>query len=138
MIAIGVDILEIRRMEQAIARFGDRLLRRVFTPAERQACRGRVAEYAARFAAKEAVAKALGVGLRIMAREGIGFHDVEILPDHRGQPHVHLRGWAAERARVLGLKQWAVSMTHDGGFAIAVVASIGGLSSLDLPPEHRS
>jgi holo-[acyl-carrier protein] synthase len=106
MIAIGMDILEIKRMERAIARFGDRLLGRIFTPAERQACRGRVVEYAARFAAKEAVAKALGVGLRIMAREGIGFHDVEILPDHRGQPHVHLRGWAAERARALGLKKW--------------------------------
>jgi holo-[acyl-carrier protein] synthase len=111
MIAIGVDILEIRRMEQAIARFGDRLLRRVFTPAERQACRGRVAEYAARFAAKEAVAKALGVGLRIMAREGIGFHDVEILPDHRGQPHIHLRGWAAERARGAGPE--AMGGEHD-------------------------
>lgn len=125
MVAIGVDIVEIRRVERAVERFGERFLRRVFTPAERQACRGRVAEYAARFAAKEAVAKALGVGLRIMAREGIGFHDVEILPDHRGQPHVHLRGWAAECARVLGLKQWAVSMTHDGGFAIAVVVSTG-------------
>ncbi|MER3400453.1 MAG: holo-[acyl-carrier-protein] synthase [Thermoflexus sp.] len=124
-VAIGIDIIEIRRVERALARFGERFLQRVFTPGERQACRGRVGEYAARFAAKEAVAKALGVGLRLMAREGIGFHDVEILPDHRGQPHVHLRGWAAERARVLGLRQWAVSMTHDGGFAIAVVVSTG-------------
>ncbi|MFN3929399.1 MAG: holo-ACP synthase [Thermoflexus sp.] len=125
MLAIGIDIIEIRRVERAVARFGERFLQRVFTPAERRACRGRVFEYAARFAAKEATAKALGVGLRIMAREGIGFYDVEILPDHRGQPHVHLHGWAAERARVLGLRQWAVSMTHDGGFAIAVVVSTG-------------
>jgi Phosphopantetheinyl transferase (holo-ACP synthase) len=82
--------------------------------------------------------KPWGWAFGLWPARAIGFHDVEILPDHRGQPHVHLRGWAAERARVLGLKQWAVSMTHDGGFAIAVVASIGGLSSLDLPPEHRS
>ncbi|MCS7251144.1 MAG: holo-ACP synthase [Anaerolineae bacterium] len=124
MVALGIDIIEIQRVERVVARFGERFLQRVFTPAERQACRGRIFEYSARFAAKEATAKALGVGLRIMARDGIGFHEVEILPDPWGQPHVHLHGRAAERARALGLTHWAVSMTHDGGFAIAVVISI--------------
>jgi len=69
-----------------LTRYGDRFLERVFTPAEILYCRGRLAELAARFAAKEAVAKALGVGVRMMARDGIHWQDVEVIGDVRGKP----------------------------------------------------
>ncbi len=74
-------------------------------------------------AAKEAVSKALGVGLRVMSRYGVKFHEVEILPDRLGKPHVHLHGWAAERAQELGLTEWSVSLTHEKEYAVAFVVA---------------
>ena len=99
MLSTGVDILHVPRMKTAIERYGQRLLDRCFTKPEIASCRGFVEEFAVRYAAKEAVSKALGVGLRIMSPLGVKFHDVEILPDRFGKPHVHLHGWAAQRAQ---------------------------------------
>lgn len=119
----GVDLIELDRVQRLMERFGDRALGRVYTPAELAHCRGRVPELAARFAAKEAVAKALGVGLRIMAHDGIDWHDVETLPDVRGKPVVHLHGRAAARAAELGLSNWSISLSHARQVAVAFVVA---------------
>ena len=125
MLSAGVDVVHIPRMQHALDRHGERVLQRLFTPREIAACAGRAHEFAARFAAKEAVSKALGVGMRIMAADGVPFHDVEILPDGNGQPHVHLHGEAASRAGALGLTDWAVSLTHEREYAVAFVVATG-------------
>ncbi len=124
-LAVGVDLVEIPRVERALNRYGERFLRRVFTPAEVIYSRGRAPELAARFAAKEAVSKALGVGMRILSSEGVGWQEVEILGDWRGRPEVYLHGWAAERAAQLGLTRWAVSLSHEREYAVAVVVATG-------------
>ena len=123
MLTTGVDLIEIARVERILTRYGDRFLERVFTPAEIAYCRARPAELAARFAAKEAVSKALGVGVRMMARDGIKWREAEIVGDARGKPLVRLHGRAAERAAELGLSEWAVSLSHAQDHAIAFVAA---------------
>lgn len=124
-LAVGVDIVEIARVERMLQRYGERFLRKVFTPAEVIYSRGRAPELAARFAAKEAAAKALGVGMRILAPDGVGWHEVEVLGDWRGRPEIYLHGWALERAAQLGLIHWAVSLSHEREFAIAFVVASG-------------
>ena len=123
MLTSGVDLIEIARVERALTRHGERFLERVFTPAEVRYARRRPAELAARFAAKEAVAKALGVGMRMIARDGIGWQEAEIVGDHRGKPLVRLRGRAADRADELGLTEWSVSLSHTQEHAIAFVVA---------------
>ncbi len=114
--AVGVDIIEIERVEAAIHKFGDRFLGRVYTPLEVAFCRGRVSELAARFAAKEAVMKALGTGAR-----GVAWREIEILPNHRGKPLVYLHGRAAARAERIALAALDVSMSHSREYAVAFV-----------------
>jgi holo-[acyl-carrier protein] synthase len=123
MLTTGVDLIEIARVERILTHYGDRFLERVFTPAEILYCRARPAELAARFAAKEAVAKALGVGMRMIARDGINWQDAEIIGDARGKPLICLYGRAAERAGQLGLTEWAVSLSHTREHAIAFVVA---------------
>jgi holo-[acyl-carrier protein] synthase len=123
MLSTGVDLIEIARVERMLSRYGDRFLARVFTPAEILYCRGRTAELAARFAAKEAVSKALGVGVRMIARDGIHWQDVEVVGDPRGKPLVRLYGRAAQRAGELGLAEWAISLSHSREHAIAFVVA---------------
>jgi holo-[acyl-carrier protein] synthase len=115
--------VRISRIERALDRHGERFLERVFTPSEILYSRRRPPELAARFAAKEAVAKALGVGMRMMAREGISWREAEIVGDHRGKPVVRLHGRAAERAAELGLTEWAVSLSHTEEHAVAFVVA---------------
>jgi holo-[acyl-carrier protein] synthase len=123
MLTVGIDLIEVTRIERVLARYGDRFLERVFTPAEILYCRARPPELAARFAAKEAVAKALGVGVRMIARDGINWRDVEVIGDMRGKPLVRLYDRAAERAGELGLTEWAVSLSHTREHAIAFVVA---------------
>ncbi len=123
MLTTGVDIIYIPRVERAVRQFGDRFLERVYTPLERLYCRERIPELAVRFAAKEAVAKALGVGMRILARDGIRWHEAEIVGDGRGKPLVRLHGGAAARAGELGLIEWSVSLTHEREYAVAFVVA---------------
>lgn len=123
MLTVGVDLIEIARVERVLTRYGDRFLERVFTPAEVLYCQGRVAELAVRFAAKEAVSKALGVGVRLIARDGIDWRDVEVIGDGRGKPFIRLFDRAAERAVELGLTEWAVSLSHSRGHAVAFVVA---------------
>jgi holo-[acyl-carrier protein] synthase len=118
----GVDSVEIERVRAAIARHGDRFLLRVYTAAEREHCAGRAESLAGRFAAKEAVAKALGSGLW---RDGVLWTDVEILRGEEGEPQLLLHGAAQRRAEWLGLTTWSLSLTHDRTHAIAFVVALG-------------
>ena len=118
-VAVGVDIIEIARIERALRDFGERFLRRVYTERERERYAGRVSELAARFAAKEATSKALGTGIR-----GIRWREMEVLPNRRGKPVLVLHGRAAERAQRLGLTAFSVSLTHSRTDAMAFVVAI--------------
>jgi holo-[acyl-carrier protein] synthase len=120
---LGVDLIEIERVERALARFGDRFLERVFTPAEVMYSQGKLPELAARFAAKEAVSKALGVGMRMLSPAGIDWRDVEVAADRQGKPLLQLHGRAAKRAQQLGLARWEVSLSHSRDLAIALVGA---------------
>ncbi len=126
MLSCGTDVVEIARVQEALTRHGARFLARVYTPREQLYARGRVAELAARFAAKEATAKALGVGMRLLSPAGIGWHEVEVLNDVYGKPYLVLHGRAASLAEQQGLTEWSVSLTHDGGLALAFVVAMGG------------
>jgi holo-[acyl-carrier protein] synthase len=121
MFRLGTDIVYIPRIEAAIARFGDRFLQRVYTPAEQVDCRcnlptlAAINKLAGRWAAKEAVVKALGTGWG-----GVGYTDVEICRLPSGAPSVQLHGRAM--ALVGDRKvQWQLSLSHDRDYAIASV-----------------
>jgi holo-[acyl-carrier protein] synthase len=123
MLTTGIDILHVARVEDALARHGDRFLTRVFTPGEIAYCKGRAAALAARFAAKEAAAKALGVGMRILSPHGIGWHDAEIVNDGLGKPRLVLRGHAERLAAQLNLSEWSVSLSHERDLVVAFVVA---------------
>lgn len=130
-LAVGVDVIEIGRVRRVLDRHPERFLRRVYTPEEVAFCRGRLPELAARFAAKEAVMKALGTGAR-----GLAWREIEILPNRRGKPLVYLHGRAKQRGQTIGLRGVDISLTHDGNFAIAVVAGMANDAPTDAA-EHR-
>jgi holo-[acyl-carrier protein] synthase len=118
-VAVGVDIIEISRIERVLNIYGERFLNRVYTERERERYRTRVQELAARFAAKEATSKALGTGII-----GIRWREMEVLPNRRGKPVLILHGRAKERAELLGLTDFSVSLTHSRGDAMAFVVAI--------------
>ena len=118
--AVGLDLIEIPRIRRMLKKEGDRFLTRVFTPAEAAYARTKAnpAEtLAARFAAKEAVMKALGTGWG----KGVGWTQIEVLRSKDGVPAIRLTGAAARRARALGIRRWLVSLTHTAETAGAVV-----------------
>ena len=117
---IGLDIIEIDRIEGAIARWGDRFLHRVYTEAELELARKRIPALAARFAAKEAVMKTLGTG-----GTGVHWREIEVLNLPGGEPVLRLYGGARDRADELGLGDLAVSLTHSRKYALASV--VGGV-----------
>lgn len=123
MLRTGVDLIEIERINESVARFGARFLQRVFTPSERSICNARTESLAGRFAAKEAVAKALGTGIW---RGGVVWTDIEIQRAPNGEPLLLLHNAAAQRAAALGISQWSLSLTHDRTHAIAFVVGMGG------------
>jgi holo-[acyl-carrier protein] synthase len=115
MTHIGIDIIEIDRVEKAIARWGDGFLRRVYTDAELELCASRVQSLAGRFAAKEAAIKAIsGDG------SGLFLKDIEILTETSGKPLVRLHGKAREVASQSGLSGLSVSLSHSRKNAVAV------------------
>lgn len=132
VVGVGVDLVEVDRMRRTVARTPG-FVDRVFTAGERDWCR-RVPDpaerFAARFAAKEAVAKALG------APPGLAHREAEVRRDPDGRPHLHLSGRAAEVAAGLGVARWHVSLSHDAGVAIAYVIAEGGTGgrTADIPP----
>lgn len=119
-LATGVDLIEIQRLQTAVERHGDRFLRRIFTPAEIEVCRGRAESLAARFAAKEAVAKALGQGIG-----DISWHDIEVTNDDLKAPCLRLSAQAQQLAQQKGLTTWSISLSHEKQFAVAFVVAIG-------------
>ncbi|MFN8591463.1 MAG: holo-ACP synthase [Thermomicrobiales bacterium] len=119
LVAVGVDIIEIDRIQRSLSRFGDRFLQRVYTDRERERYATRVPELAARFAAKEATSKALGTGIR-----GIRWREMEILSNRRGKPILVLHGNATARAAHLGLVAFDVSLTHSRAEAMAFVVAM--------------
>jgi holo-[acyl-carrier protein] synthase len=121
VVAVGLDLTRIDRLEAAHTRRGERLLARLFTPAERAYCERRAARrhvhYAGRFAVKEAVMKALGTGWT----RGVRWLDIEVVRAPGGPPGVVLHGASAAIALARGIERWHVSITHDAGIAAAVV-----------------
>ena len=129
--AHGIDVIEIGRVQAVLDRHGERFLRRVYTEDEVRHCRGRVPELAARFAAKEAVMKALGTGIR-----GVGWRDIEVLPNRRGKPLVFLYGRGAARARHIELRGLEISLTHSKQYAMASVVGERALSEAEDTPRR--
>ena len=124
MLAIGIDLVEVRRIESAVERWGQRFLCRVYTTAEMDYCGRRSQSLAARWAAKEAVSKALGAGWAPQAEHEAGWVDwteIEIVRESSGQPAIRLSGKALARAEALGLRTWRVSMSHTADHAVAMV-----------------
>jgi holo-[acyl-carrier protein] synthase len=116
----GVDLIEIARLQEAVDKFGARFLERVFTASERDQCRDQPASLAARWAAKEAVAKAFGTGIG-----DVSFQEIEILRGERNEPVLCLHGAASRLAAESGLTNWSVSLSHTATHAIALVTAIG-------------
>ncbi len=120
MLAVGIDIVELDRIAVAVARWGDRFLRRVYTPAELAYCGRRIASLAARWAAKEAVSKALGCGWL-----EVGWAEIEVERSPTGQPRVRLHGRAQAHAQRLGLTKWSLSLSHSRDYAVAMAIATG-------------
>ena len=113
--ALGVDIVRVERIAKVMQRHPARFPARVLTDAEQAYVRARPENFAGRWAAKEAVSKVLGLGIR-----GIGWREIEIERLPTGQPMVRLHGSAAERATAIGIAAIAVSITHEREYAVAV------------------
>ncbi|TAK02946.1 MAG: holo-[acyl-carrier-protein] synthase [Chloroflexota bacterium] len=132
---LGIDIIKVARIRAALERFGPRFSRRVLTPAEQRYVRDRPETFAGRWAAKEAVSKVLGLGVR-----GIGWRDIEVERLPTGQPAVRLHGRAEERATQLGMDRIALSITHESDYAVAIAFGIrtaGGRYVFPLDIEAR-
>jgi holo-[acyl-carrier protein] synthase len=120
IIGSGIDMVEIRRIQHAVDRFGSRFLRRVYTPAEQAYClrkRNAAESLAARFAAKEAGAKALGTGISF----GVNWLEIEVVREFSGRPTLRFHGRAAQIAARLGMAHAALSLTHTAELALASV-----------------
>lgn len=114
IVGVGIDVVEVARLQRALVRT-PRLAARLFTEAERRVTR--YDSLAARFAAKEAVAKALGVPA------GLRWRDAEVVSDPSGRPRIVLHGGVADEAAAQGITAWHLSLSHDGGVATAVVVA---------------
>jgi holo-[acyl-carrier protein] synthase len=119
-LATGVDLIEIARIKEVVARHGKHYLERIFTPAELEYCGKRVESLAGRFSAKEAVAKALRSGIG-----DISWKDIEILGDEQNAPILTLHGAAEDKAKELGLTTWSVSISHSQSHSVALVVATG-------------
>jgi len=120
IVGIGVDLCDTNRVRSLLDRYGDRFVNRVFTERERGYCRNERRRHeclGGRFAAKEAALKAIGTGLS----QGIRWRDVELVASERQPPRIEWHRRAAEIAAERGMKTCHVTITHDGGMAVAVV-----------------
>jgi len=116
----GIDLVDVERLERLDTAVRERFLQRVFTPLELDETRRDWVSLAGRFAAKEAVAKALGCGIG-----PVSWREIEIYRGGDGEPLLRLYGKAAERAAALGLQQWSISISHTRTLAIAMAVAIG-------------
>lgn len=124
-VAVGIDIIEVDRVRKVYEKHPDRFLKRVFTEQEVLQCRGKITRLAGRFAAKEAICKALGTGMR-----GVAWREMEIVQLRSGRPSVRLHGNAKRRADFLGLTAFDVSMADLAQFSIAIAIGV------QSPPPH--
>lgn len=115
----GVDIIEIERIRQSVTRWGRRFLDRIYTMEELNYCKGRIPNLAGRFAAKEAVMKALGTGI-----VGVGWKEIEVVMLKGEAPFLKLHGRALNKAKSLGVRQLAISLSHSKDYAVATVVGI--------------
>jgi holo-[acyl-carrier protein] synthase len=132
---LGIDIVKVERIRATLERFGERFATRVLTPGERRYVRDRPETLAGRWAAKEAVSKVLGLGVR-----GIGWREIEVERLPTGQPAVRLHGRAAARAEQLGMARIALSISHEADYAVAIAFGIrtaGGRYVFPLDIEER-
>ena len=141
LLGLGIDLVEIPRIEASIQRFGDRFLERIYTPEELRYCntkRHLAQSLAARFAAKEAAAKALGTGIS----RGVSWHEFEVHRDPGRPPQLHLHGRALELANALGVHHASLSLSHTDFHATAIVilesASVAGASVPSFSPPGPS
>lgn len=122
VLGLGTDLIEIQRVQASIDQFGDRFLNRVFTEGEIAYCRRKkkhsAESFAARFAAKEATAKALGTGIS----RGVSWKEIEVRRQPGERPMLHLTGRAAERAEAMGVRNIQLSLTHSREVAMAIVS----------------
>ena len=116
MLAVGVDIIELDRIARTVERWDQRFLDRIYTPQELAYCRGRVPQLAARFAAKEAVMKALGTG-----RYGLSWRDIEVVRSRGRAPSIQLHDRALRISERLGMESLTLSISHSRDYAIAMV-----------------
>ncbi|HTK08375.1 MAG TPA: holo-ACP synthase [Ktedonobacteraceae bacterium] len=123
-VAVGIDIIEVERVQRVYTHHGERFLQRVYTETEIRQCRGKIARLAGRFAAKEAISKALGTGLH-----GVAWHEMEIVQLRSGRPSVRLHGNAKLRAEQLGISAFDISIADLAQFSIAVAVAV----QTDLP-----
>jgi holo-[acyl-carrier protein] synthase len=122
VLGLGTDLVETRRVQQSIDRFGERFLERIFTAGEIAYCtrkKNAAESFAARFAAKEAGAKALGTGIS----RGVSWKEFEVKREESGRPSLHLSGRAGELAGAMGVKRIQLSLTHSRDLAMAVVVA---------------
>ncbi|MDD4924521.1 MAG: holo-ACP synthase [Dehalococcoidales bacterium] len=121
---VGVDIIEIKRIEDAVSRWGNAFLNRIYTDSELQLYGNKPASLAARFSGKEAVIKALG-------SNRVAYRDIEIIPDAGGQPRVNLYGNAGQRAQDIGIESLSISLSHCREYAVACavteICPVGGV-----------
>src|ERR687891_2022513 len=115
---IGVDLVDIDRIVAVLGRFPNRFRDRVLTEAEARYCGRKVERIAGRWAAKEAISKVLGLGVR-----GVGWREIEILPNRAGAPQVSLHRRAARRAEAMDLDDVSVSISHERHMAVAVAVA---------------
>ena len=123
VLGLGTDLIETRRVQESIDRYGDRFLERIFTEGEIAYClrkkKNAAESFAARFAAKEAGAKALGTGIS----HGVSWKEFEVRREASGRPTLHLSGRAAELAEAMGVRRVQLSLTHSRELALAVVVA---------------
>src|SRR5580700_935706 len=123
VLGLGTDLIETKRVQESIERYGERFLERIFTAGENAYCRRKrknaAESFAARFAAKEAGAKALGTGIS----RGVSWKEFEVRRETSGRPTLHLSGRAAELAEAMGVRRVQLSLTHSRELALAVVVA---------------
>jgi len=119
LVSSGVDIVEVERIDHAIIRHGQRFFQRLYTSNELVDSGGRTPALAARFAAKEAVAKALGTGIG-----DVGWKEIEIIKGPHKEPMLHLSGRAEDIARELRITTWSISLSHTHKHAVAVAIAL--------------
>jgi holo-[acyl-carrier protein] synthase len=122
VLGLGTDLIETKRLQESIDRFGTRFLERIFTAGEIEYCQRKknsAESFAARFAAKEAGAKALGTGIS----RGVSWKEFEVRREPSGRPTLHVSGRAGELAEAMGVRRMQLSLTHSREFAMAVVVA---------------